>query len=338
MVEAQKHIEALRKGDYYAAIKLVDFISNKYVNIVRKSGGSVLAQDDILPLVIYELCQTDINVEDLEALNFFVEYVSYHRIGTGSVGYNSFTLAQAFPHVIEMKKDTSFKSIMAGVDIEDHHDIKEFVRDTSAFSQLNIKISKLEEQPLLALISRQLDEQALAQKVNQMDIDQFITFQQSIESLKREKELKFNCPLIVKREKREQLRSLLIHYVNEYKEHLIQKLAKSGLYISAGKNSFSIQSDQDAFPKKLYDRYQIIEELDIANIDITKSEDIEKVGQALECCKSMRPSWMERGLLQKITDVLSLGIVPLIRSFTSKQNKLESELDETVMNISKYKP
>lgn len=338
MSKTQKYIDALRRGDYYEAVKLVDFINKKYVDVVRKSGGSALAQDEVLPLVIYELCQTDVNVEDIEALNFFVEYVSYHSIAVGGVGYNSFTLAQALPHVIEMKKDGSFKSVMAGVDIEDYHDIKEFVHDTSAFSQLNIKISNLEEQTLLALISRRLDEQALIQKIDQMSVTQFITFKQSIDYLKQEEGLKFTCPLIAKVEKREQLRALLIQYVNDYKEHLIHKLAQAGLDISKDKNSSHIPYAQDSFAKKLYDRYQIIEELDIAHIDITNAEEMEEVGLALERCKSMRPAWVEKGLLQKITDVLSLGLIPLIRSLTSKQNKLEAELDETVLNISKYKP
>jgi len=85
-------------------------------------------------------------------------------------------------------------------------------------------------------------------------------------------------------------------------------------------------------------RLDIIEDLAIDTIDINDNEHIQKVSQAVVDCKKLRPDWIERELLAKITDILSFGIIPLIRALTSKQTKVEKEIEETITNISKFGP
>ncbi|CDZ77753.1 hypothetical protein BN59_02043 [Legionella massiliensis] len=55
MKTAQYFIDALRRGDYFEAVKLAAFVKGKYFPNDDESGTDVLK-----PLVIYELCTADI--------------------------------------------------------------------------------------------------------------------------------------------------------------------------------------------------------------------------------------------------------------------------------------
>jgi len=104
---AQSYIDALRAGDYFTAKNLALYVHKKYGSI----AGKPLGEEDILPLVIYELCQTDINKHDAERLNFIVEYLYARGLGNGAVGYSYGTLMAAFPLAVEIKQHDSLSLI-----------------------------------------------------------------------------------------------------------------------------------------------------------------------------------------------------------------------------------
>ena len=314
----QAYIDALRAGEYFTAKDLVSYVQQKYTVIAKQSLG----QDEILPLLIYELCQTDINKKDVDILRFLVEHLYNMDLANGLIGYSYMTFMSAFPFAVEIKQDNSFKLINDEVDIEDFQDIKEFVSGESKFSKLSDKISELQESNLVGLMKKQVTEQDLSEQIGEMGTE---TFQKNIKRMYEKKS-------------QEEIKNQLIHYVNDYKDLLINKLAQQGVH-------FSKDTGQEHFlrgkTKKINDlliRYHAINNLDIENIDITHETQIQTVNQAVELCKSHRPAWIERDLLDKITDFLSFGIKPLIRALTSKQTKLEKEIEETIMSIPKFGP
>ena len=330
----QHYIDALRKKDYTEALKLLDYVNLKYAAI---TGSKDLGQDDILPLVLYELCQTDVGIKDVESLHFFSEYIYHHNVASGKAGQNCMTLAQAFPCAVEMKKDPEFKQIRDSIDLEDKQDVEDFVNEKSDFSRLTAKITSREDQPLVALFGQQLSEQDLNQKIVQMNNEQLFSFHQSMERLKKEQYLDFECPLIEARiSSVSHFKSQLEDAVNSYQAHLERKLESHGILVSTDGTPASIRND-DQFPQNLWKRYEQIRNLDIKNIDITDEQQIKKVEATMQECKDLRPSWEERSLLEKVTDVISFGIKPLVRYLTSRQNKIESEISDAIENVSLLK-
>lgn len=335
MSSPQQYIDALKRKDYNEALKLLDYVNLKYAGI---TGSKELGQDDILPLVIYELCQTDLSEKDVESLHFFSEYIFHYDVAAGKVGQNCMTLAQAFPCAVEMKKDPEFKRIIDGIDLEDKQDVGDLIQEQSDFSRLTAKITSREVQPLVALFSQQLSEQGLYQEIAQMDNEQLFSFQQSMDRLKKEQELDFECPLMQARITNitniSNIKSQLEDAINSYQIHLEKKL--EGILLSADGTPAIIKNDDD-FPHSLLKRYENIHNLDIKNIDITDEQQIKKVEAIMQECKDLKPSWEERSLLDKITDVISFGIKPLVRYLTSTQNKIESEISDAIENVDSFK-
>jgi len=328
---AQVYIDALRNGDYNKAAQLVAFVNNKYSKI---SGKTNLSQDSILPLVIYELCQTDLTTEDLKGLLFIREYLQFNNIAQGKLAYSIFTLSQAFSQALELKQEDSFKEMIDSIEIEDKIDIDELLNEGSEFSKLETKISRYEKRPLLDMMNNQLDEGALTRIIDQMDNKTFLQFIESRKSLIKEieqdttQQLDFKCPMINKRI----IKNDLVNNINLYKQHLEQKLyKKEGIDIAP--NSVVNYTASEDNNSKLLQRYQAINKIDLTNFDITDKVQIEDLSSALDQCKSLKPSWKERELIQKITDVLSFGIKPLIRALTSKQTKLETEIEKTISSL-----
>lgn len=337
MPNAQSYIDALRVGDYSAAKDIVSFVQEKYTRIAEQSLG----QDYILPLIIYELCQTDISKNDAKIFHFIAEYLHLNGLAKGLIAYSYMTLMQAFPFAVEIKQHNAFKTINAEIDFEDCEDIEEFVSEDSRFSQLTSEIDKDKREELTDFAKTQLTEQDVSKYIEQMDTKTFQTFHKSMQTLSSENEL--NCPFINKRlSEAGYKKQLLIDKVNEYKNLLINKLGEQGIDFNENTGQmYSLKYDENNLPKNVNDlleRLEIINNLQIESIDITDNAQVQKVHAAVERCKSYRPAWIERDLLQKITDILSFGIKPLIRALTSKQTKVEKEIEETLATISRFSP
>ncbi|MBA2655938.1 MAG: hypothetical protein H0U70_03025 [Tatlockia sp.] len=193
MSSPQYYIDALRKGDFSEALKLIDDVNLKYAKI---SGRPDLGQEDFLQLLIYELCKTDLTIDDADILNFFSEYVFYNNIHTGGVGYRVMTIAQAFPLAIELKRNASNHQVIDNIKIDDKDSFEKFIDEESAFSQLTTEVDESSLQLLIKLIAEPQTEQVLAAKINNMDTPSFNRLQENVNIMKIQYELDFDCPLI----------------------------------------------------------------------------------------------------------------------------------------------
>ena len=110
--------------------------------------------------------------------------------------------------------------------------------------------------------------------------------------------------------------------IEEYYKHLGDKLSAEG--ITAQDKSFEYSPKQN----KLIARYKAIQNVhnNIKNNTELTSDEINSVKEAVEECINNRPDWSERPFLQKLTDVLSLGLKPLYRAFLSKEAILQNKL------------
>jgi hypothetical protein len=78
----------------------------------------------------------------------------------------------------------------------------------------------------------------------------------------------------------------------------------------------------------LFKRYHAIKSIydKIENKLTLEDGDLAEVGKAVLTCKKNDPEWPVRSFLQQLTDVLSLGLIPLYRWFCSKEKKFQEEL------------
>ena len=110
--------------------------------------------------------------------------------------------------------------------------------------------------------------------------------------------------------------------IEEYYKHLSDKLLAEGITAQDNTSEYS--------PKqiKLNARYRCIKTVHNSIKDNTKftPDEINSVKKAVGECINNRPDWSERPFLQKLTDVLSLGLKPLYRAFLSKEAILQNKL------------
>ena len=84
--------------------------------------------------------------------------------------------------------------------------------------------------------------------------------------------------------------------------------------------------------KKMLTRYQNISDLaaTLASKKTLNHSDIKLATNKIITCLNNKPDWSERPFLQKLTDVLSLGIKPLYRAFFSKEKTLQKDMLQTI--------
>jgi hypothetical protein len=121
--------------------------------------------------------------------------------------------------------------------------------------------------------------------------------------------------------------------LSQYEAHLRQKLLNERVLnnIESEINIDVIrQGTLTTKQQKLLNRYEAINTVykDIKDKSSLDNKDYLVVKTAVETCQNNKPAWSERSFLQKFTDLLSLGLKPLYRSFFSKEKQIKEELHE----------
>lgn len=109
-----------------------------------------------------------------------------------------------------------------------------------------------------------------------------------------------------------------------YLSHLKLKLESNGINPS---ELGEIHTKNPAYDKMIT-RYMIISQLnDRIQTQLSLSKkDVQEVKNDIVACIKNQPNWHERPFIQKLCDILSLGLIPLYRFFFSKEKKFQSNL------------
>lgn len=113
-----------------------------------------------------------------------------------------------------------------------------------------------------------------------------------------------------------------------YKEHLENKLKANGVDIPLAND---ISEETPAIIKRMIFRYQAVLELEklIENKATLTAKHIYLAQEQVKKCIDNKPEWLERPFLQILTDIMSLGIIPLYRAFNSKENDLQETMQQS---------
>lgn len=125
------------------------------------------------------------------------------------------------------------------------------------------------------------------------------------------------------------------YYVSGYHDLLINKLAKENISVAAN-GSLTIPDTMllSAKQAKLIKRYEAIAQLheQIQGKSYLDEEELKQARAALKTCKDNQPDWVERSFIQKLTDILSLGINPIYRSFFAQETLISKEIEKNMPN------
>lgn len=113
-----------------------------------------------------------------------------------------------------------------------------------------------------------------------------------------------------------------------YKEHMEKKLRSNGVDIPLPKE---IPAETSSMIKKMVTRYRAVLDLSerLKDKENLNPQDMEFAKDQIKKCLDNKPDWAERPFLQKLTDVLSLGIKPLYRAF-SKEKGLQKTMEQSI--------
>ncbi|STX27692.1 Uncharacterised protein [Legionella beliardensis] len=123
-INAQTFVDYLRKGEYYQAINFYSFTLAKYIALPAKIiKGRELSSDIMQQALIYELCQTDLNRDDIAALDFMDKcFVYYGLMGERALGTAIFSAsASAAVHLKEAAKSAGRNDELAAISKEITH-------------------------------------------------------------------------------------------------------------------------------------------------------------------------------------------------------------------------
>ncbi|MDI9818603.1 MULTISPECIES: hypothetical protein [unclassified Legionella] len=322
MNQAQDFVDALRSGHYLRALELAIFINSKYTRIKSQIGA-----DELIPLGVYELSQTDLDESDMSAINFLYNYIFYHdELTQGEEEYMLMTLLSLVSMVLVIKEDQTFERTIRSVTIENDRQLKDFLKDDSAFSKLIEQHVKEAEKWLKAMMSP-LSKMELLKKIEAMEERIFSNFESDINRLKQQlsaTKINFSCALL---ESRIQTR-VLKEIVSEFKLHLLSKLEKAGIILT-NEDELVLLTDPNTKQLKLMHRYGAIVSLEaqIKEKILFEPEDKDKIEIIIKYCNDNETKWKEREFNQKCTDVLTGGLKPLYRRFFKKETLYKQKID-----------
>ncbi|QLZ69711.1 hypothetical protein FOLKNPGA_02509 [Legionella sp. PC1000] len=85
---AQIFVDALRTGNYAITSKFARWVISKYNDVTLNPARRPIGADDILPLVAYELAQTDIRAEDMAAIMYLYDHTKEDNQYTASLMFS----------------------------------------------------------------------------------------------------------------------------------------------------------------------------------------------------------------------------------------------------------
>lgn len=123
--------------------------------------------------------------------------------------------------------------------------------------------------------------------------------------------------------------NVLTNTLPAYKDHLENKLKENGVGIPPPKE---MPEETSSMVKKMVTRYQAVLDLGekIKDKESLTAGDMKFAKEQINKCLNNRPDWSERPFLQKLTDVLSIGIKPLYRAFFSKEKELQKTMEQSI--------
>lgn len=118
--------------------------------------------------------------------------------------------------------------------------------------------------------------------------------------------------------------------IHAYKEHLVSKLAERGVEFIPPLERIS--ENTPPILQKMIQRYHAISNIEhsIRNKQSLSKTDMDFAKTQVKTCLENKPDWSERPFLQKLTDVLSLGMKPLYRAYFSKEKDMQSAIEQVI--------
>lgn len=306
MINLQHHVTAMRKGELSRITLFYDAVTTKYNHI----SGDDLTFEEIFQLMIFELLQTNLSEKDIESVNTFYNYTPITASGFLPFSLSVFMEASLVVLTIKKNAQAAYPSIVQNTKLTSAQSIAAFSAVHSPFSKLIARVSR--EQSIHEALYQQLDETQYQNRIDRMQEAVYQRFQK-------------DC---LQQNKLEQRQHQLKTALKDYKDHLLKKMELYGVVIIS-KDQFIMTDNLEEKPAritKLITRYKAISELNLDEMDLNMRIAIEAVRKAIETCMDNSPSWYERGFLKAVTDILSIGIKPIIRFFVSKENQFKDDI------------
>ena len=109
--------------------------------------------------------------------------------------------------------------------------------------------------------------------------------------------------------------------IQDYTEHLAMKIGRGGISLPGTPNEpVAVPEGASEYQKKLITRYNTM--LNVNN-NIKYPLDCEstnKIKEGITICNASSPTWSEKPFITKLTDILCLGLKPLLRSYFSSES------------------
>jgi len=317
MKDAQECVDALRQGDYFHAIQLMQDVTDKYEAILNKDivegqEKLPLGMDDLLQLAIYELCKTDINKNDIKSLNFLYNYIYNNRdLYAGPRGFLMTSLITSSQVALSVKNEDPAQEIIEAIHIENKADLINFGNKFSDFSELTAHAATGNDLAIMKLFD-EMDEKALLVEIMAMDNTTFNFFQKGVEGITQEAGMEeFECPLVEARQQRQEMITALENYENYLKTRITKENNPQTL-------------------EKLHKKYQELQNPDVKNMDFSDKNKLEEVRQFAVNCKMTQPDKEERTLLQRISQAFATGIKYLLSLVSSESDKAEASEENSI--------
>lgn len=327
---AQDFVDALRADDYFGALKFVDFVAEKHA---IGSGDF----ETLFPLLITELMQTDVSENDIPQMRFISNYFKHYEY-TAVVDLQLSNMQMAMANCLVLKKHGYTQATKE--DLEN---------DASEVSQTLVSNGEENFAYQTSMIQK-LNTAEISRKVQSMSQKAFEKFSEGFQMMKASQQLPEQCDFIAARLRLDATTRLSFKkHIADYQTYLENELMKEGIMIECPGGEqpgrFKIQdenltsmSDSDEYSprqSKLITRLMAINEINmqIYNKEQFDAEDARVIGHNLAICKRNEPSWFERRLLDKLTDIFTFGIKPLVRAIMNQEGKINKEIDQNAANL-----
>jgi hypothetical protein len=182
MSNAQEYINALRQGDYYQFSKFIEFVNIKYTELLNRQ----LANDDLTPLIIYEISTTNINKEDIQKINFFYNFLFFRNTNSSKTMSAMTELTTTSIIALVIKDDPRSKKIIQSTKIEDKDEVEQFLEGKFyPFRSLETECLSKSASHLKDICSS-IEEQELQEICHKMERQHFFKFIDSVKSVAKD--------------------------------------------------------------------------------------------------------------------------------------------------------
>nr|WP_141650478.1 hypothetical protein [Legionella massiliensis] len=272
-------------------MQLLNVVRNQYSNILEKAIGA----DELISLIHYELCKTDLAKKDLEKLHFFSEYLRVTGLNPPEeFAYSLTSIKGACQLVLSMKEDKEFRETILSCRITNKQEYELFNGNNSAFSELVVRATKRPQRHLDELMNSQLNQQALLKNIKKMKPSESANFKRNIKQIQTDIE-KANEQSKLEEQLREKNRPV-IQAIIEYRDFLKAKIKEE----SINRDDPNLSSAQ----RGLVNRERALQTfLNNYEYFLLRQGLIEAAKAAYDTCFENEPDSAEILFLQKLSDV-----------------------------------